>query len=115
MTEAQLNKYLLGELTMGDYFKAARYPAVAAIEIKEPWGKFHGDSHDVAMTDDSVVFRLDRPQLEVVHVPRSSKVKVKDNRVTTKDVEGKDVDIRFYDIRPTPDPFQKRRKSDPEN
>lgn len=110
MNDFYLNKYLLGELTMEDYYDLAKHPAAAALRIGEKWGNFYANCHDIAMTGEDVVFRLDTPRLEVVHVPRSSKVKIKRNKVTTKDNAGKDVAILFYNLVPTPNPLKKRTR-----
>ena len=109
MSEFHRNKHMLGELTMGEYYEMAEFPPVAAIEFKENWGSSYADCHDIAMNAEMVVFRLGGARHDdFVLVPRSSKVRVDENKVRTKDEQGRDMTIRFYDLKPTPDPLRTR-------
>lgn len=109
MNDPDLNKYLLGELTMGDYYVLAKLPPIAAVQIKEGWGASYANCHNIAMTADDVVFRLEGTrQGDTLLIPRSAKVKVNENKVTTKDGDGRDVLISFYQLIPTPNPLKKK-------
>lgn len=98
------NKHILGELTFGEYWNLAGCNAGAA--------KIKGISkhcYNFETEPDRIKFlyedRYDGDgSLYSVRIPLKAKVKVAGNQVRTKDQNGFDVTIEFYDLVPTKSP-----------
>jgi hypothetical protein len=100
------NKHCLGEFTFGEYWNLAGCNSAAA-KIKN----ISKMCHTFEVTNEHVRFVYEGMfsgdgSFYSIRIPLKSKAKVLDNKVKTKDDQGHDITVEFYDLIPTRSPVE---------